>query len=137
MKIKVSSEELTKRELSASHLRQAIDAIREEGYIILGNIVSHNHLDLLNEKMTQDSHTIVSSDSDRGKADALSATCSRARHLLPPISFPTLSQIRSLNMSRPLCSEKVLLMVFTMEIQTRLEVLNRTYTWIPATSGQT
>ena len=65
MKIKVSSEELTKRELSASHLRQAIDAIREEGYIILGNIVSHNHLDLLNEKMTQDSHTIVSSDSDR------------------------------------------------------------------------
>ena len=65
MKIKVSSEELTKRELSASHLRQAIDAIHEEGYIILGNIVSHNHLDLLNEKMTQDSHTIVSSDSDR------------------------------------------------------------------------
>ena len=65
MKIKVSSEELTKRELSASHLRQAIDAIHEEGYIILGNIISHNHLDLLNEKMTQDSHTIVSSDSDR------------------------------------------------------------------------
>ena len=65
MKIKVSSEELTKRELSASHLRQAIDAIHEEGYIILGNIVPHNHLDLLNEKMTQDSHTIVSSNSDR------------------------------------------------------------------------
>ena len=65
MKIKVSSEELTKRELSVSHLKKAIDAIHEEGYIILGNIVPHNHLDLLNEKMTQDSHTIVSSNSDR------------------------------------------------------------------------
>ena len=62
MKIKVSSEELAQGQLSASHLQQAINAIRGEGYVILGDIVSHSHLDLLHQKMTQDSHTIVSSD---------------------------------------------------------------------------
>ena len=62
MKIKVSSEELAQGQLSASHLQQAINAIRREGYVILGDIVSHSHLDLLHQKMTQDSHTIVSSD---------------------------------------------------------------------------
>ena len=68
MKIKVSSEELTQGQLSASHLEQAINVIREEGYVILRDIVSHSHLDFLNQKMTQDSHTIVSSDSDRWDA---------------------------------------------------------------------
>ena len=65
MRIKVSSEELSKQELSAFHLKQAIDAIREEGYIILGNIVPHEYLDCLNERMTQDSYKIIDSNSDR------------------------------------------------------------------------
>ena len=88
MKIKVSSKELTKRELSASHLKKAIDAIREEGYIILGNIVSHNHLDLLNEKMTQDSHTIVSSNSDRWEGRRTTGHLQQGAPPFAPYIFP-------------------------------------------------
>ena len=88
MKIKVSFEELTKRELSASHLKKAIDAIREEGYIILGNIVPHNHLDLLNEKMTQDSHTIVSSNSDRWEGRRTTGHLQQGAPPFTPYIFP-------------------------------------------------
>jgi len=88
MKIKVSSEELAKRELSVSHLKKAIDAIHEEGYIILGNIVSHNHLDLLNEKMTQDSHTIVSSNSDRWEGRRTTGHLQQGAPPFAPYIFP-------------------------------------------------
>ena len=54
MRIEVSSNELEQGELSNDHLEQAINNIRVEGYTILGNIVSTDHLDFLHQKMTDD-----------------------------------------------------------------------------------
>ena len=65
MRIEVSSNELEQGELSNDHLEQAINNIRVEGYTILGNIVSTDHLDFLHQKMTDDSHSIISANAER------------------------------------------------------------------------
>ncbi len=67
MRIEVSADELVKGELSNHHLEQAISGIQLEGYTILGNVVSTDHLDILHQKMTKDSQTIINAHSERWK----------------------------------------------------------------------
>jgi len=59
MEISVSPEELAQEKLSQAKLDQAIEAIRHEGYVILADLVSHDHLDILREKMTEDSLKLI------------------------------------------------------------------------------
>ena len=65
MRIEVSSNELEQGELSNDHLEQAINNIQVEGYTILGNTVSTDHLDFLHQKMTDDSHSIISANAEK------------------------------------------------------------------------
>ena len=59
MRIDVSSEELSSGALSETKLEAAVQAIQETGYVILNDIVSHDHLDILREKMTEDSLKMI------------------------------------------------------------------------------
>src|SRR5205085_8409340 len=54
MTITVSPEEKKAGQISAANLGAAVEAIRGEGYVVLEDIVSHAHLDLLREKMDED-----------------------------------------------------------------------------------
>ena len=59
MEITISPEELANDEMSETHLNQAVHAIREDGYVILSDVISHAHLDLLREKMDEDLRTLM------------------------------------------------------------------------------
>ncbi len=59
MEITISPEERVNGEMSETHLNQAVRAIREEGYLILSDVISHTHLNLLHEKMNADLHTLM------------------------------------------------------------------------------
>ena len=59
MEITVTPEEHAAESLTDAHLKQALDAIRTEGYIILNAVVAHEHLDLLCERMTEDIEKIM------------------------------------------------------------------------------
>ena len=53
MEITISPEELANGEMSETHLNQSVHAICEDGYVILSDVISHAHLDLLREKMDE------------------------------------------------------------------------------------
>ena len=59
MTITLGHEEISAGKISAAHLQQAIVAIRGEGYVVLENIVSHAHLDVLRERMDEDSQKLI------------------------------------------------------------------------------
>ena len=59
MEITISPKELSNGEMAQTHLDQAVHAIRTDGYVILSDIISHAHLDLLREKMDEDLHTLM------------------------------------------------------------------------------
>ena len=59
MEITISPEELADSKMSQTHLDQAVHAIRQDGYVILVDVVSHAHLDLLREKMDEDLRTLM------------------------------------------------------------------------------
>ena len=59
MEITVQPKELAARELSDTHVKQAVDAIRIDGYVVLENVVSHEHLDILRERMDADSQILI------------------------------------------------------------------------------
>lgn len=59
MEITVQPKELAAGELSDAHIKQAVDAIRVEGYVVLENVISHEHLDILRERMDADSQILI------------------------------------------------------------------------------
>ncbi|MEM7029808.1 MAG: phytanoyl-CoA dioxygenase family protein [Chloroflexota bacterium] len=58
----VSETERSQKALATEKVEQAVQAIHEDGYLVLENIISHDHLDILREKMTEDSHTLINAD---------------------------------------------------------------------------
>ncbi|MBI1927798.1 phytanoyl-CoA dioxygenase family protein [Candidatus Poribacteria bacterium] len=62
MEITICPEELAKGEMSQIHLDPAVEAIRKEGYVVLENIVSHAHLDILRERMDEDSQKLINAE---------------------------------------------------------------------------
>lgn len=59
MEIMVTREEQAEEKLSAGHLAQAVAALRTDGYVVLADVIDHDHLDLLRERMTADSQTLL------------------------------------------------------------------------------
>ncbi len=60
MEILISSSERRAEQLGHAKLELAVRAVREEGFVILGNAVSHDHLDILRPRMTADSQRLIS-----------------------------------------------------------------------------
>ncbi len=60
MEILISASERLAEQLGHANLKLAIRAVREEGFVILGNAVSHDPLDVLRPRMTADSQRLIS-----------------------------------------------------------------------------
>ncbi len=59
MEITVRPKELSSGKLSDKHVNQAVEAIRVDGYVVLENIINHDHLDILRERMDDDSRKLI------------------------------------------------------------------------------
>lgn len=94
MELTICPVELAKGEMSHTHLNQALEAIRKEGYVVLGNIVSHAHLDILRERMDEDSQTLIKA-GQWGGAGRIKGHLQQAPPLSPPMYSAILSPIRS------------------------------------------
>jgi ectoine hydroxylase-related dioxygenase (phytanoyl-CoA dioxygenase family) len=62
MTITIGSNEQAAGKMTGAHLEEALKALREEGYIVLEDIVSHPHLDRLRERMDEDSQKLIAAD---------------------------------------------------------------------------
>lgn len=62
MEITVQPEELVAGKLTEAHVAQAVKAICVEGYVVLENVVSHEHLDILRERMDADSQILINAE---------------------------------------------------------------------------
>ena len=54
MYISATINERRTEKLSLVHLEQAVEAISENGYVIIEDVIPHDPLDMLKEKMDQD-----------------------------------------------------------------------------------
>jgi len=52
--IRLSDTERAEQKLSPEHLAQAIDAVRNDGYVVLEKVVDEAHLDVLHERIVED-----------------------------------------------------------------------------------
>jgi hypothetical protein len=59
MPITISLEERTAGKISPAHLNEALQALRTDGHVVLEDIVSHAHLDILRERMDEDSQKLI------------------------------------------------------------------------------
>jgi hypothetical protein len=59
MEIEVTAEELAQEVLSEGHLREAVQAVRTDGFVVLNDVVDPGHLDVLREKMVVDVDLIL------------------------------------------------------------------------------
>jgi ectoine hydroxylase-related dioxygenase (phytanoyl-CoA dioxygenase family) len=59
MRISVTPEELKAGKISPARVSQAVEAIRVDGYVVLEDVVSHAHLDILRERMDEDSRKLI------------------------------------------------------------------------------
>ena len=62
MEITVQPEELVAGKLTEAHVAQAVKAICVDGYVVLENVVSHEHLDILRERMDADSQVLINAE---------------------------------------------------------------------------
>lgn len=54
--------ELTAGKLSDTHVEKAIKAIRVDGCVVIENIIAHEHLDILRERMDADSQKLITAE---------------------------------------------------------------------------
>jgi ectoine hydroxylase-related dioxygenase (phytanoyl-CoA dioxygenase family) len=59
MEIPITPQELTVATMTDTHLAQAVKAVREEGYVILADVINHDHLDTVRERMDADSQVLI------------------------------------------------------------------------------
>ena len=57
--ISLTRKETESRRMSPRRLKQAVEAIRQDGYVVIENAVPHEPLDMLREKMDQDSKVLI------------------------------------------------------------------------------
>ena len=62
MEITVQPEELAAGKLTDAHMAQAVKAIRVDGYVVLENVINHDHLDILRERMDADSQMLINAE---------------------------------------------------------------------------
>ncbi len=59
MEIAVTPPERKRERLTDAHLSQALRAVREDGYVILTDVIDLTHLDIMRERMDADSQTLI------------------------------------------------------------------------------
>lgn len=57
--VTAQAKELTAGKLSETHLKKVIEAIRVDGCVVIENIIKHEHLDILRERMDADSRKLI------------------------------------------------------------------------------
>ncbi len=62
MEITVQPEELAEGKLTDTHVEQAVKAIQVDGYVILENVIRHEPLDILRERMDADSQILINAE---------------------------------------------------------------------------
>ena len=62
MYISTTINERRTEKLSPVHLEQAVKAISENGYVIIEDVIPHDPLDMLKEKMDQDAEILIKSE---------------------------------------------------------------------------
>ena len=62
MKVTVQPKELEAGKLTDTHVEQAIKALRVDGYVVLENVINHDHLDILRERMDADSQILINAE---------------------------------------------------------------------------
>ena len=55
----ISAEEIADRRLSPEHLRDAVQAVRNDGFVVLNNVIENTHIDILRDKMLADVQAFV------------------------------------------------------------------------------
>ena len=78
--VKVSAEEIAQSFLSPQSLKIAVDSILKVGYVILEDVVPHNVIDYLRQKMVQDSAYLI----DRGRWNTVGNVTGHLNQALPP-----------------------------------------------------
>jgi hypothetical protein len=59
MEIIITPQEVAAEKMTDDHLAQAVKAIREEGYVILADVINPDHLDLVRERMDAESQVLL------------------------------------------------------------------------------
>ena len=59
MLVTVSARERTAGRMGARHLKQAVEAFRRDGFVVIENAVAHEPLDILREKMDEDAQLMI------------------------------------------------------------------------------
>ena len=59
MVITVQPQELVLEKLTDAHVDEAVQALRVDGYVVLEDIISHDHLDILRERMDADAQLLI------------------------------------------------------------------------------
>ena len=93
MIISLTKKETESRRMSPRRLKQAVEAIRRDGYVVIENAVPHEPLDVLREKMDQDSKVLIDRE-QWGGAGQLKGHLQQGPPPFAPFVFPRLSPIR-------------------------------------------
>lgn len=59
MEIILTPAELAQAKMSDIHLAQATEALRADGFVVLADVIDHQHLDILRERMDADSQLLI------------------------------------------------------------------------------
>lgn len=59
MEIKITPKELAQEKMTDDQLAQAVKAVREDGYVILADVIDHEHLDAVRQRMDADSKILL------------------------------------------------------------------------------
>ncbi len=59
MVITVQPQELASEKLTEAHVDRAVQALRVDGYVVLANVINHEHLDILRERMDADAQILI------------------------------------------------------------------------------
>ena len=62
MSITLSKKERADSTLSTANLERAVTAIREDGFVLIEDIVAHDHLDQLHERMDEDAQKLIAAE---------------------------------------------------------------------------
>ena len=86
MEIAASLSERSAQQLSAANLQRAVQAVLRDGYVILRDVIDHDHLDCLLPRMTADSRRLIAAE-QWGGAGHLPGHLQQAPPPLAPFVF--------------------------------------------------
>lgn len=97
--VKPSEKEIKDQALSPRNLEAAVRHIHQDGLVVVADIIPHNHLDFLNEKMVQDARTLQA----RGEDGPFNYNQGNLQQDAPPVAeYFEPSIFTSMSLSRPI-----------------------------------